>query len=109
MFCKDKIVLKNMYFINTNSLNIFIFFYPVFHAKLIVNLPGAFYSEHILTRHRRADSSLFHRPLRNNFFRRDLWCVICGRAYVFSYLYFNKNLKKYDLKYQTKYMKICRV
>ena len=67
MFCKDKIVLKKMYVINTNSLNIFIFFYAVFRAELTINLPGAFYSEHILIRHRRADSRLFQRPFQNKF------------------------------------------
>ena len=56
-----------MYVINTNSLNIFIFFYVFSHAELIINLPGAFYSDHILIRHRRADPSLFRRPFRNTF------------------------------------------
>ena len=56
-----------MYVINTNSLNIYIFFYVVFRAELIINLAGAFYSDHILIRHRRADSSLFHRPFQNKF------------------------------------------
>ena len=51
-----------MYVINTNSLNIFIFFYVVFRAELTINLPGAFYLDHILIRHRRADSGLFQRP-----------------------------------------------
>ena len=37
-----------MYVINTNSLNKFIFFYVVFRAELIINLPGAFYLDHIL-------------------------------------------------------------
>ena len=75
-----------MYVINTNSLNIFIFFYVVYRVELIINLPGAFYWDHTLIRHRRADSSLFHRPFRNKF----LWRVICGRGYVFSYFYSNK-------------------
>ena len=79
-----------MYVINTNSLNIFIFSYVVFRAELIINLPGAFYSDHVLIRHRRADSSLFHRPLEIHFSRRNLWCVICGRDNVFSYCYSNK-------------------
>ena len=56
-----------MYIINTNSLSIFIFFYVIFRAELITNLPGAFYSDHILIRNRRADSSLFHKPFRNKF------------------------------------------
>ena len=56
-----------MYVINTNSLNKFIFFYVVFRAALIINLPGAFYLDHILIWHRRAGSSLFHRPFRNKF------------------------------------------
>ena len=56
-----------MYIINTNSLSIFIFFYVIFRAELITNLSGAFYSDNILIRNRRADYSLFHRPLRNKF------------------------------------------
>ena len=79
---KAKIVSCNKYqkcFVKTKSfkkvctLSILIvsiylfFFYVVFRAELIINLAGAFYSDHILIRHRRADSSLFHLPFRNKF------------------------------------------
>ena len=79
---KAKIVSCNKYqkcFVKTKSfkkvctLSILIvsiylfFFYVVFRAELIINLAGAFCSDHILIRHRRADSSLFHRPFRNKF------------------------------------------
>ena len=37
-----------MYVITTNSLNYFKFFHAVFGAELIINLPGAFYSDSIL-------------------------------------------------------------
>ena len=55
-----------MYVINTNSLNVFIFFYVVFRAELIIK-----------------------RPFQN---KQD-----------------EKKIRKHDLKYHTKYKKICRV
>ena len=79
---KAKIVSYNIYekcFVKTKSLkkictlsvlivSIYLFFfYVVFPAELITNLPGAFYSDHILIRYRRADSSLFHKSFRNKF------------------------------------------
>ena len=66
-----------MYAINNKSLNIFIFFYVVIRAELIIKLPGAFYSANILIRHRTADSRLFRLVC-------SLWKRLCIFLVLFS-------------------------
>ena len=79
-----------MYVINTNSLNIFNFFFVVFHAESLINLSGAFYSDIFYFDIKEQILAFFTDSFEINFCRRDLRCLICGRGYVFSYFYSNK-------------------
>ena len=101
MFFKAKIVLRNMSLIKTKSLNIFFFSISILISQYIYfflyglpcwinyQLSWSILFDHILIRHKIADSSLFHRPFRNKFLsQRFMVCNLWKRLFSLFSLYF---------------------